>query len=78
MNTLIYFLGSALLFYIIWILLCIFITAAYWGMQDVKKAIKHIKKGASKRAVFKALVILFWCEFKSSLKRSISGAKRIN
>lgn len=47
-----------------------------WAYLDTRKASRHIKKGASKIAVTKVLIIIFWSEFTEGLVRGLTGVKR--
>lgn len=47
-----------------------------WAYIDTRTASRHIKKDASKVAVIKVLIIIFWNEFTEGLVRGLTGVKR--
>tara|TARA_R110000787_G_C13410686_1_gene444165 strand:- start:361 stop:597 length:237 start_codon:yes stop_codon:yes gene_type:complete len=53
-----------------------FFESLKWAYIDTRRASRHIKKGASKIAVTKVLIIIFWSEFTEGLVRGVIGVKR--
>ncbi len=76
MDSFIYYIGVLCLATLSVVIALYLFESLKWAYIDTKRASRHIKNGASKIAVTKVLIIIFWSEFTEGLVRGVTGVKR--